>query len=77
MALALDPEVAAVLAAAGGPPPTPAVGDVASRRAALNAMLDYFNNQARPAPDGVEIVDYQVEAADSWTFSGTRTSSTH
>lgn len=48
MAFTLNPEVAAVLAAAieqNGPPPAPPVGDVASRRIALDAMLNYFNNQ--------------------------------
>jgi acetyl esterase/lipase len=64
VAFVLDPGVAAVLAAAGEPPPTPAVGDVQTRRTALNAMLDYFNNQAQPGPGGVEVVDYQVSAAD-------------
>jgi hypothetical protein len=54
MTSSLDPEVAAVLQAAlekNGPPPTPPAGDVQSRRAALDAMLDYFNNQARPPGD--------------------------
>ena len=48
MTFTLNPEVAAVLAAAieqNGPPPAPPVGDVASRRIALDAMLNYFNNQ--------------------------------
>jgi acetyl esterase/lipase len=64
---AIDPEVGAVLVAASeanGPPPMPAVGDVEGRRAALNPMLDYFNNQAQTPPDGVEVADYQIPAAD-------------
>jgi len=47
MTFTLNAEVAAVLAAAteqNGPPPAPPVGDVASRRVALDAMLGYFNN---------------------------------
>ena len=51
MTFTLNAEVAAVLAAAieqNGPPPTAPVGDVASRRVALDAMLGYFNNQAQP-----------------------------
>ncbi len=51
MTFTLNAEVAAVLAAAieqNGPPPAPPAGDVASRRAALGAMLEYFNNQAQP-----------------------------
>ena len=51
MTFTLDPQVAAVLAAAveqNGPPPAPPVGDVAGRRVALDAMLEYFNNQAQP-----------------------------
>lgn len=67
MPFALDPEVAAVLAAAAeqnGPPPAPPVGDVAGRRAALDAMLDYFNNQAQPAASKVDISDYSVVTHD-------------
>lgn len=48
MSFILNPDVAAVLAAvteSNGAPPTPPVGDVASRRPALDAMLDHFNNQ--------------------------------
>jgi hypothetical protein len=57
MTFTLNAEVAAVLAAAterSGPPPAPPVGDVASRRVALDAMLEYFNNQAQPVAPGVE-----------------------
>jgi acetyl esterase/lipase len=65
MPFTLDPEVAAVLAAAGdGPPPTPTVGDVASRRVALDAMLDHFNNQVQPPVADVDTVDYEVIAPD-------------
>jgi acetyl esterase/lipase len=67
MTFALDPELNAVLAAAfesNGPPPMLAAGDIKGRRAALNPMLDYFNNQAQAPPDGVETADYQVLASD-------------
>ncbi len=67
MPFALDPEVAAVLAAAqqdSGPPPQPPVGDVPARRTALDAMLGYFNNQAQPPARDVETTDYEVTAAD-------------
>jgi acetyl esterase/lipase len=67
----LNPEVAAVLAAAieaSGPPPTPPVGDVSSRRIALDGMLDYFNNQAQPAAAHVEISDHSVTAPDGATL---------
>ena len=60
MTFSMDPEVGAVLAAAigsNGPPPMPPVGDIEGRRAALNPMLDYFNNQAQTPPDGIEISD--------------------
>ncbi len=67
MTFALDPEVGAVLAAAfaaSGPPPAPPAGDVEARRAALDPMLDYFNNHAQPPPDGVEISEHRIPAAD-------------
>lgn len=67
MPFTLNPEVAAVLTAAleaNGPPPALAQGDVAGRRVALDAMLDYFNNRAQPGPAGVEIVDHAVTTAD-------------
>ena len=67
MTFSMDPEVGAVLAAAfesNGPPPMPPVGDIDGRRAALNPMLDYFNNHAQTPPDGVDMSDYQVPAAD-------------
>ncbi len=67
MSFILNPDVAAVLAAvteSNGAPPTPPVGDVASRRPALDAMLDHFNNQIQPAPADVEISDHTVTAAD-------------
>ena len=67
MTFSLDPEVAAALQATldkNGPPPTPPAGDVQSRRAGLDAMLDYFNNQAQPPAADVEVTDYEVTAAD-------------
>jgi acetyl esterase/lipase len=67
MTFTLDPQVAAVLAAAmeqNGPPPDPPVGDVAGRRALLDAMLGYFNNQAQPVAAGVDICDYKVTTPD-------------
>jgi acetyl esterase/lipase len=63
----LDAEVAAVLQAAlekNGPPPAWPAGDVQARRAALDAMLEYFNNQAQPPAHDVEVTDHQVTAAD-------------
>ena len=67
MTFAVDPEVGAVLAAAtesNGPPPTLAAGDIDGRRAALNPMLDYFNNKAQTPPGDVETSDYGIPAAD-------------
>lgn len=67
MTFSLDPEVETVLTAAfetNGPPPQPPVGDIEGRRAALNPMLDYFNNHAQPAPAGVEVSDHVVPAPD-------------
>jgi acetyl esterase/lipase len=71
MSFTLTPDIAAVLAAVNeqnGPPPTTPVGDVTNRRVALDAMLDYFNNQVQPAPTDVEIVDHSVSAADGATL---------
>jgi acetyl esterase/lipase len=67
MTFSFDPEVAAVLEQAmgsGGPPPAPPVGDVETRRTALNAMLDHFNNQVQPTPTDVQTTDHEVTAAD-------------
>ena len=67
MTLTLDAQVAAVLAAAierSGPPPAPPVGDVASRRVALEAMLGYFNNEAQPVASKVDISDHSVVTPD-------------
>ena len=67
MTFTLNAEVAAVLAAAieqNGPPPTAPVGDVASRRVALDAMLGYFNNEAQPAAGKVDIADHRVLTPD-------------
>jgi acetyl esterase/lipase len=66
MTFTLDAQVAAVLAAAferSGPPPASPVGDVASRRVALDAMLGYFNNEAQTAGK-VDISDHRVVAPD-------------
>jgi alpha/beta hydrolase fold len=61
MSFAFDPEIAATLeemAAQNGPPPAPApVGDVQTRRVALNAMLEWANNQAQPA---MLSIDYRL-----------------
>jgi acetyl esterase/lipase len=63
--------VAAVLAAAlgqNGPPPAPPAGDVAGRRAALDPMLEYFNNQAQPVAGKVDITDHAVVTPDGATL---------
>jgi hypothetical protein len=67
MTFSVDPEVGAVLTASAesdGPPPMPPVEDIDGRRAALNPILDYFNNQAQTPPVGVEISDQRVPVAD-------------
>jgi acetyl esterase/lipase len=68
MTFALDPEVAdtlEALAAQSGPlPAPPPVGDVNSRRAALNVMLEQANNVAQPVAGEVESSDHEVTAAD-------------
>lgn len=64
MTFSLDPDVAAVLAAAGEVPPMPPAGDVAGRRAALNPMLEYFNNHVQPIAADVTITDHHVSTAD-------------
>jgi acetyl esterase/lipase len=71
MTFTLDAQVAAVLAAATeqyGPPPAPPVGDVASRRVALDAMLEYFNNEAQPVATKVDISDHSVVTPDGATL---------
>jgi acetyl esterase/lipase len=71
MTFTLDAQVAAVLATAlerSGPPPAPPVGDVASRRFALDAMLGYFNNQAQPVASKVDISDHSVATPDGATL---------
>ena len=71
MTFTLDAQVAAVLAAAlarSGLPPSLPVGDVASRRAALDAMLGYFNNQAQPVAGKVDISDHRVLTPDGATL---------
>jgi acetyl esterase/lipase len=47
-----------------GPPPTPRIGDVQTRRVTLDAMLGYFNNVAQPLADDVTITDHEVTTAD-------------
>ncbi len=71
MTFTLDAQVAAVLAAAfeqNGPPPAPPAGDVATRRVALDAMLEYFNNQAQPVAGEIDISDHQVVTPDGATL---------
>jgi len=64
LSFALDPEVAATLKAmaeqSGPLPPSPPVGDIESRRGALNAMLAWANNTAQPIAEQVETTDYQL-----------------
>lgn len=64
MTFTLDPQVAAVLAAAGDLPPMPSVGDVTGRRAALDPMLDYFNNHVQPVAADVRMTDHHIETPD-------------
>ena len=71
MTFTMDAEVPAVLQAAlekNGPPPTPPAGDVQTRRVTLDAMLEYFNNQAQPLADDVTITDHEVTTADGATL---------
>ena len=71
MTFTLDAQVAAVLAAASeqnGPPPSPPAGDVAARRVALDAMLEYFNNEAQPVAGKVDISDHRVVTPDGATL---------
>lgn len=71
MTFTMDAEVAAVLQAAlekNGPPPTPQTGDVHTRRVTLDAMLEYFYNQAQPLADDVKITDHEVTTADGATL---------
>jgi acetyl esterase/lipase len=73
MTLALDPEVAAVLAAiaeqSGPMPAPPPVGDVDARRTTLNAMLEHFNNVAQPIASDVDITDHDITSADGATVN--------
>ena len=71
MTFTLDAQVATVLAAAieqNGPPPSPPAGDVAARRVALDAMLEYFNNEAQPVAGKVDISDHRVVTPDGATL---------
>lgn len=70
MSFTLDPEVAAALApmaaatAGGAPPP---VGDVAARRAALEAVFRH-GDTAQPFPDDVTLTDHELTTADGATI---------
>lgn len=67
MTFTVDPEVAAALeamTAQDDPPPPPPVGDVESRRSALDAMLEQANNVAQPIASNVRITDHKVTVAD-------------
>jgi hypothetical protein len=62
--LELDPEVAATLKSiADQSGPLPPVGDIESRRSALNAMLAWANNTAQPIAEVVETTDHQLIVA--------------
>jgi hypothetical protein len=58
----LDPHAAATLKAMAeqnGPlPPPPPVGNIESRRSALNAKLTWANNTSQPIADEVETTDH-------------------
>ena len=70
MTFHLDPEVAAALAplaaqtATTTPPP---VGDVTTRRAALEGFFRY-GDAAQPIPDGVKSTDHQMTTPDGTTI---------
>jgi len=71
MTFTLDTEVAAVLQATlekNGPAPAPPAGDVQTRRRTFDPMFEYFNNQAQPPADEVEISDHEVTTADGATL---------
>jgi acetyl esterase/lipase len=71
MSFILDPQVTATLQAMAersGPLPAPPVGDIENRRAGLNAMLEWANNQAQPIADQITTVDHEVTAADGSTL---------
>lgn len=65
MALTIDPEIAAALGAfaPAEPAPTPAPGDVETRRVNSQALFDALA-AARPAVSGVAVDDYSVATAD-------------
>jgi hypothetical protein len=53
------------MAEQSGPlPPPPPVGNIESRRSALNAMLTWANNTFQPIADEVETTDHQLTVAD-------------
>jgi acetyl esterase/lipase len=72
LSFVLDPEVAETLKAiaeqSGPLPPPPPVGDIESRRSALNAMLAWANNTAQPIADEVETTDHELTVADGTTI---------
>ena len=71
MTFTVDAEVAAVLQAAlekDGPPPTPPVGDVQTRRVTLNAMLGVLQQSGQPIADDVTITDHEITTADGATL---------
>jgi acetyl esterase/lipase len=71
MTFTLGAQVAAVLAAAierSGAPPAPPAGDVASRRVALDAMRECFNNEAQPVASKVGISEHSVVTPDGATL---------
>jgi acetyl esterase/lipase len=72
LSFSLDPDVATTLAAVAeqsGPlPPPPPIGEIDSRRIALNAMLTWANNTAQPVADEVEVTDYQVSVSGRSTI---------
>ena len=74
MSFELDPEVAATLKAmaeqSGPLPPPPPVGDIESRRGALNAILSWANNTAQPIAYEVGTTDHEITVADGTTILG-------
>lgn len=56
------------MAETSGPPTPPPVGDVETRRVALNAMLEYANNTAQPVAGDVDITDHEVPTGDGSTI---------
>lgn len=63
----IDPEVGAVLQqlAAGGLPPTPAAGDIATRRSNVAGLFGAF---APPIPTDINMKDYTITGSDGHEF---------